>query len=228
MAYETHYTLEISEQGPSIEAIAEWLTHHVEGTAPGAGGFPISVRHWTEILWGDTPATWYEHNEDMKKVSLAYPDVIFTLTGRGGENDDCWTAYHQNGKSYTLWQDPWDPPPFDAAKLQPSTGKPGKMTQHSYERQIFPPYDEYSILLLVAEIISPPGYGVGYDIDTIPEALGDERTVELLEKHIPGDVPDYLEELVFKYFKELAHRIIQDLTPEEAEKIARKARGQTA
>jgi hypothetical protein len=41
---------------------------------------------------------WYEHNEDMGKMSLSFPDVLFTLTGDGEESEDSWVAFYKNGK----------------------------------------------------------------------------------------------------------------------------------
>lgn len=48
-------------------------------------------------LFEDT-CKWYEHEEDMKKVSSNYPDVIFTLEGEGEEAGDMWKKYFMNGK----------------------------------------------------------------------------------------------------------------------------------
>ena len=41
---------------------------------------------------------WYEHDEDMKKISLKYPDYIFELYGDGEEYGDLWKTYYKNGK----------------------------------------------------------------------------------------------------------------------------------
>jgi len=42
--------------------------------------------------------TWYNHREDMVKLSAAFPDVLFTLWGRGDESDDLWKQYFLGGK----------------------------------------------------------------------------------------------------------------------------------
>lgn len=44
-------------------------------------------------------AKWYEYEKDMRKISEQFPDVIFTVSGEGEENDDIWRAYFKNGKS---------------------------------------------------------------------------------------------------------------------------------
>ena len=41
---------------------------------------------------------WYEHTEDMCRVSKKYPNVIFSLYGNGEENGDMWVEYFMNGK----------------------------------------------------------------------------------------------------------------------------------
>lgn len=46
---------------------------------------------------GDT-MKWYEHEEDMLKVSLAFPGVLFRLDGEGEEAGDKWIKFFRNGK----------------------------------------------------------------------------------------------------------------------------------
>ena len=41
---------------------------------------------------------WYDWEEDMRKVSAAFPDVHFTLHGEGEENGDLWYAHFLGGK----------------------------------------------------------------------------------------------------------------------------------
>lgn len=41
---------------------------------------------------------WYEHDEDMGRLSLEFPDVLFTLLGYGEDRGDIWKAYYLNGK----------------------------------------------------------------------------------------------------------------------------------
>jgi len=42
--------------------------------------------------------TWYDHQKDMAKLSAAFPDVLFTLSGAGQESDDLWKEYYLRGK----------------------------------------------------------------------------------------------------------------------------------
>lgn len=41
---------------------------------------------------------WYNHREDMIKLSTAFPNVLFILWGRGEEADDLWKQYFLHGK----------------------------------------------------------------------------------------------------------------------------------
>ena len=41
---------------------------------------------------------WYDHEDDMKKLSLMFPDIVFDLYGEGDEAGDIWHKYFKNGK----------------------------------------------------------------------------------------------------------------------------------
>lgn len=43
---------------------------------------------------------WYDWEEDMKAVSLSFPNVVFTLMGRGEEYDDLWKGFFYKGRSF--------------------------------------------------------------------------------------------------------------------------------
>lgn len=49
------------------------------------------------VVSGDS-IKWYDHDEDMLKLSRQYPDLYFCLTGEGEERDDNWEALYHNGK----------------------------------------------------------------------------------------------------------------------------------
>jgi hypothetical protein len=56
----------------------------------------------TTYTWYDDfslcDAKWYHHNEDMKRISEKYKNVVFKLHGTGEEGGDIWEAYYKNGK----------------------------------------------------------------------------------------------------------------------------------
>lgn len=41
---------------------------------------------------------WYNYKDDMRKLSLAFPNTYFLLYGTGEEQGDVWKAYFYNGK----------------------------------------------------------------------------------------------------------------------------------
>ena len=42
---------------------------------------------------------WYEWENDMKRLSGDFPDILFTLEGEGEDSGDVWKAYFLGGKS---------------------------------------------------------------------------------------------------------------------------------
>ena len=54
-------------------------------------------------------AKWYQWDQDMAKLSLAYPDVIFELLGDGEETDDVWKALIYRGKIEQVTQETFFP-----------------------------------------------------------------------------------------------------------------------
>lgn len=40
---------------------------------------------------------WYEHDNDMRKLSIRFPDSVFILSGEGEESGDVWKKYYMNG-----------------------------------------------------------------------------------------------------------------------------------
>ena len=61
----------------------------------------------------DDAVKWYDHEDDMKRLSLKFPEVVFTLKGEGEESGDVWVKYFKNGKIQTskaeIVLDPFDP-----------------------------------------------------------------------------------------------------------------------
>lgn len=58
-------------------------------------------------------AKWYDFDEDMKRLSLMYPDNVFQVDGIGEESGDVWRAYYTNGKGHSCkvvtTYSPYDP-----------------------------------------------------------------------------------------------------------------------
>ena len=41
---------------------------------------------------------WYAHEEEMRQLSSRFPDILFTLSGKGEENEDIWVKYFKAGR----------------------------------------------------------------------------------------------------------------------------------
>lgn len=115
MGYYTHYSLEVfcdekkfkycnHEKSPDAnfcpvcgkptsgilieDAVKEWAKENIND------GYDIG-----EIIDNVSDDwKWYEHQKDMKAISRAFPDVLFTLSGEGEEAEDIWKEYYLNGK----------------------------------------------------------------------------------------------------------------------------------
>ena len=51
-----------------------------------------------KLFYSNDIAKWYDWEEDMRKVSAAFPEVHFTLHGEGEDNGDLWDAHFLGGK----------------------------------------------------------------------------------------------------------------------------------
>ena len=52
---------------------------------------------WDYIISDDT-MKWYDHDDDMMRLSEQFPDYYFLLHGQGEEHDDQWRKVYHNGK----------------------------------------------------------------------------------------------------------------------------------
>lgn len=41
---------------------------------------------------------WYNHDDDMKRISIQFPDMTFMIEGHGEEFGDLWRCYYKNGE----------------------------------------------------------------------------------------------------------------------------------
>ena len=101
-SYDLSWTGESSETKPC---------HHCAGT--GKLLIADAVQEFIDnepFLYGNTEAIkgsledsckWYDHEDDMKRLSRRFPKSVFTLKGEGEESGDVWVKYFKNGKMQT-------------------------------------------------------------------------------------------------------------------------------
>lgn len=79
--------------------------------ALGSLGYFGSIKggEWTSEV------KWYEHQEDIKQLSLRFPGVVFVVDGNGEGRDygepDIWRAYCKDGHWVRFDYPTWTPPP---------------------------------------------------------------------------------------------------------------------
>lgn len=123
MGYRTEYELKVAVDpnkdllgdGSAVERVAQYLTENDEMMS--------FFRHVDEsedgkTFMNDEAFKWYDHEEYMRAMSLAIPDVLFELSGRGEEEGDLWKKYFLNGKMQECYAKiVVTYPEFDASKL---------------------------------------------------------------------------------------------------------------
>jgi hypothetical protein len=87
MGYNTKYTLTLDQP----ERVKE-INEHIEALKL----FEFELYPDRDNWYGESK--WYDHEEDMRKISRIFPDVVFALQGVGEEYPDIWVKYFQNGK----------------------------------------------------------------------------------------------------------------------------------
>jgi hypothetical protein len=96
VGYDTAYKLEVTlteAPGEDLEAIrAARLDEEDHGKGLGC------CRTVGDLLKHAWDETWYEHEDQLREVSLKFPNTLFTLRGHGEEIGDAWVKYFRAGK----------------------------------------------------------------------------------------------------------------------------------
>ena len=115
----TTYNLEMKGHNPpTIQQVALKLSKSARPTFH-EGHYGENEQHilWEKTLEGDSPSDWYNHQEDMAKISMNRPHVLFQLTGRGEDSaGDNWREYYLGGKVQQVFGE-MTYPEFEADKL---------------------------------------------------------------------------------------------------------------
>jgi hypothetical protein len=94
MGYYTNYKL----SKPSSLALDQ--ENKLMEVSPSYFSSPEDVQN---LLEGWMEAKWYDHEEEMRELSKAFPKVLFQLEGNGEESGDQWIKYFKGGKQQTAY-----------------------------------------------------------------------------------------------------------------------------
>lgn len=114
MGYYTRFTLTVLEKDEDGELNEVDSSTHPEFETTKTYGGDVSI---DELISESTDnMKWYDHRDDMLKLSKDLPDLVFILDGVGEENGDLWREFYKDGRTYR-WEAPKVSPPEYNPKL---------------------------------------------------------------------------------------------------------------
>lgn len=130
MGYYTNYDLNISPHGRDVipeDEISE-LEREIDLVDVFEGGNATDGYYCN--------AKWYDHDEDMMRLSGRFPDILFSLHGDGENQEDMWDTYYLNGRMQYCGAE-ITYPPFDESQLSEPIEDGGE--RYSYQTRDVPP-----------------------------------------------------------------------------------------
>lgn len=110
MAYHTNFHLYVAEGEKSVEEVLNILkTQHNDNEQ-----FEDLFTALDDDGTSGNEVTWYEHEEDMIKISKLFPDHVFELYADGSALEDISKKFFLNGKIQVC------PVPFEFDEFNPS------------------------------------------------------------------------------------------------------------
>lgn len=113
MGYNTTYQLRVIDKPVYIGNVD--LTAFIDEFIPETqtGIMTLMVDTNGSYLQSDCEARWYQHEQDMLRLSASYPDLVFQLDGQGEDAEDRWRKYFKSGKFQSakavITLEPYDP-----------------------------------------------------------------------------------------------------------------------
>lgn len=95
MGYYTHYDISYKNEPKSNEYAKKLIEINPDYFGNYYGY--IDSQFIEDLISGET-MKWYDHDEDMIKLSQAFPDELFVLHGEGEGSGDLWNTYYKNGQ----------------------------------------------------------------------------------------------------------------------------------
>ena len=94
MGYMTFYILVVGDEGQEIsdgrrQEILAWLEQDESFSSELEDFHESGMNGYTK---------WYEHDQDMLRLSRTFSEVLFVLWGEGEEPEDLWKCYYLGGR----------------------------------------------------------------------------------------------------------------------------------
>lgn len=113
MGYYTNYTLNTNTSEDKEREIALWMIDNLEYFDHNKRSYVERSYYPLQALLGEDSMKWYEHQNDMRKVAGAFPDVKFELYGEGEDREDTWVEYYWDTKfDISIARIVWNEPPY--------------------------------------------------------------------------------------------------------------------
>lgn len=105
MGYYTWYEMEIENKVDknTLKDIYEYMKKEIvenQSFYPFENTITYSCEkeYFYKYINAEYECKWYDHQEEMIKLSNEFPDIVFYLHGEGEDNGDLWNKYYKNGK----------------------------------------------------------------------------------------------------------------------------------
>ena len=116
MGYYTNYTGDVLDSNGNWDYELEEQIAHAVAQLPYFDSDDKSIVTLDDVI-ATQAEKWYDYIEDMKNISLQFPDATIVIHGQGENYDDIWNTYFQNGK-YARYEAEIIIPSFNPADLQ--------------------------------------------------------------------------------------------------------------
>jgi hypothetical protein len=95
MGYYTKFNLKITPEPIALERLE--ITREIAEIFELEDSVNLEKTHYSDFLSNEMK--WYNYYSDVLKLSIKFPNFLFTLKGEGEDKDDIWIIYYKNGKS---------------------------------------------------------------------------------------------------------------------------------
>lgn len=97
MGYYTSYHADIYDNRGHYNGDLEEKIAHAIARLPYFNCDNEDIMEIDDVI-GMEAIKWYDYIDDMKHISLQFPDVTIIISGQGEDSDDIWRTYFKNGQ----------------------------------------------------------------------------------------------------------------------------------